>query len=332
MAKSLRQKFWTLVSLTALAVLWAGLWVLHAIGDDPGGPAADKTVSRPDPAALDEARKRIAPLVEKLREPAPGDWLYHHKEPGQSFRQWMNSDPPLPGNARKVVYVLPIGSIDKTRMQIVEAAVQVLGSYYNLPVKVLDPIGLEAIPKSARRRSRWGERQLLTGYILDQILLPRRPKDAAALLGLSAEDLWPGTGWNFVFGQASLRDRVGVWSMRRYGDPTRSDRAKRTVLLRTIKTALHETGHMFGMAHCTAGMCLMNGSNSLEESDSRPLSLCAECMAKACVVGRIAPATRYRRLQAFCRKHELNAQAKRFATLARALETDQKRDDPGPVE
>jgi archaemetzincin len=329
MAKSIRQRFWTLVSLAALGVLWAGLWVLHAVGDDPKDQPAAPAEPHPDRAALEQAQRRIAPLVEKLTKPAPGDWLYHHREPGQSFRQWLDSDPPLPNEVRKAIYIQPIGPIDKTRRQIVQATVEVLGCSYNLPVRALEPVGLEAIPASARRTSRWGERQLLTGYILEKILLPRRPKDAAALLGLTAEDLWPGKGWNFVFGQASLRRRVGVWSMRRFGDPARSDRARRTVLLRTIKTALHETGHMFGMAHCTAGMCLMNGSNSLEESDLRPLTLCAACMAKACVIGRIDPARRYRRLEAFCRKHGLDAQARQFAARAEALDDREQGAGPG---
>ena len=52
---------------------------------------------------------------------------------------------------------------------------------------------------------------------------PRRPEDAVAVLGLTTSDLWPGEGWNFVFGQASLRDRIGVWSLYRFGDPERSD-------------------------------------------------------------------------------------------------------------
>jgi archaemetzincin len=31
------------------------------------------------------------------------------------------------------------------------------------------------------------------------------------------EDLYPEPSWNFVFGQASLNERVGVYSFARYG-------------------------------------------------------------------------------------------------------------------
>jgi hypothetical protein len=48
----------------------------------------------------------------------------------------------------------------------------------------------------------WGDQQVLTGYILHDVLEPERPADALAYLALTASDLWPGPGWNFVFGEA----------------------------------------------------------------------------------------------------------------------------------
>jgi archaemetzincin len=60
---------------------------------------------------------------------------------------------------------------------------------------------------------------VLSTYILREVLEPERPADALAYLALTASDLWPRKGWNFVFGQANLRKRVGVWSLYRNGDP-----------------------------------------------------------------------------------------------------------------
>ena len=37
------------------------------------------------------------------------------------------------------------------------------------------------------------------------------PKDAFAFVAFTSSDLWPGEGWNFVFGQASMEGRIGVW-------------------------------------------------------------------------------------------------------------------------
>ena len=49
---------------------------------------------------------------------------------------------------------------------------------------------------------------------------------------------------------------------------------------RTLKVAGHETGHMLGLQHCLFHACLMNGSNSLPESDAQPLELCPVCLRK----------------------------------------------------
>ena len=116
-----------------------------------------------------------------------------------------------------------------------------------------------------------------------------------AYIALTTSDLWPGQGWNFVFGQASVTDRVGVWSIWRNGDPHGDDEAYRTCLRRTLKTASHETGHMFSMQHCTFYECNMCGSNHREESDRQPLWLCPICLAKLCHATGADPGKRFDR-------------------------------------
>ena len=128
------------------------------------------------------------------------------------------------------------------------------------------------------------------------------------MIAFTAADLWPGEGWNYVFGQASLGDRVGVWSIHRYGDPGRGDEAFRRCLLRTLKTATHETGHMFSMAHCTLYECNMCGSNHLPEADRHPLELCPHCLAKLCYATGAKPAKRFQELIEFYKAHGLKAE------------------------
>lgn len=38
--------------------------------------------------------------------------------------------------------------------------------------------------------------------------------------------------------------------------------------------------HMFGLKHCIYSKCLMNGSNSIEESIKKPFHLCVVCLRK----------------------------------------------------
>jgi hypothetical protein len=58
-------------------------------------------------------------------------------------------------------------------------------------------------------------------------------------------DLYPDPGWNFVFGQASPRDRVGIHSFARY-DPRFDSQAstadsRKLMLRRSCKVLAHET-------------------------------------------------------------------------------------------
>ena len=75
-------------------------------------------------------------------------------------------------------------------------------------------------------------------------------------------------------------------------------------------TAIHETGHMLGIRHCTAYECGMNGSNSLAESDGRPVAFCPECEMKVWWACRVDPESRYERLAEFADAHGLGREAR----------------------
>eukprot|EP00948_MAST-09A_sp_MAST-9A-sp1_P004010 g4010.t1 len=53
-----------------------------------------------------------------------------------------------------------------------------------------------------------------------------------------------------------------------------SSKEQASILFRCAKVLTHETGHLFGISHCTYYECLMAGCNHLEEFDKRPLVLC----------------------------------------------------------
>jgi archaemetzincin len=245
----------------------------------------------------------------KLGKPEPGDWLDRHPEPGQTYRQYIRSRPVRADKLRNVIYVQPLGDFNPAEKRIVEQATEFLGIFFQLPVKSNKAISLDVIPQSARRNP-GGKRaeQILSTYVLDDVLKPRLPKNAVALIAFTNADLWPGEGWNYVFGQASLADRVGVWSIHRYGNSGAGDAAFRLCLLRTLKTASHETGHMFSIPHCIFFECNMCGSNHLPEADRRPLEVCPSCLAKLCYATGADPARRFQRLITFYKTHGLKAE------------------------
>ena len=269
---------------------------------------------------LEDAMAKLRPLHKKLGKPKPGDWLYHHREPGQTFQEYLRCSPVVPDEKRSVIYIQPLGEFTATQSRIVTLTADFLGRYFDMPVKQLKVLPLSVIPPEAHRtHPTWGDKQILTGYVLEKVLKPALPKDAFACIALTSSDLWPGAGWNFVFGQASLTERVGVWSMYRNGDPDADEQAFGLCLLRTLKTASHELGHMCSMLHCTKYECNMCGSNHREESDRRPLALCPECMAKVCWATKADPIGRYGKLLEFCRTNKLKGEAEFCENAIRAL-------------
>jgi archaemetzincin len=270
-------------------------------------------------AVLPTTFERLLPLHAKLGPPEPHDWLAEHKEPGQSYTQYVRNRPIRVDQQRRVIYVQPLGEFDGVQRKVLERTAEFLGIYFQLPVKVRDDIALDVIPEAARREHpTWHVKQILSTYVLDKILRPKLPADACAYIALTTSDLWPGQGWNFVFGQASLSERVGVWSVARNGDPHAGDTEFRICLLRTLKTASHETGHMFSMQHCTLYECNLCGSNHREEADRRPLWLCPHCLAKLCHATGADPLRRFKDLAAFSTRAGLTAE-KEFYEKSLAL-------------
>jgi archaemetzincin len=291
----MRTKRSIILRKVALSLWWIGLFA--ACGEDK---PANLIALRGDSA-------RLRDIMLKKLAPAPGDWLASHPEPGQTFDQYLAGNPNRPNRRRTKIYLQLIGEFSPKQEKLVDAAREYLGIHYGLPVELLPKIESAHIPAKARRvHPSWGVSQILTGYVTGQVLKPRRPDDAVAVLALTTSDLWPGEGWNFVFGEASLSERVGVWSLARFGDP---DKDWAPVLRRTVQVAAHETGHMLGIEHCIAWQCGMNGSNNLLESDRAPLAFCSECELKVWWACNLAPIPRQEALLRFAGEHELKREA-----------------------
>lgn len=261
--------------------------------------------------------KSIEPFFKPMGEPSPDEWLATFPENGQTFEQYINSDPTLPTEQRNKIYIQPIGKFDKKQKKVIEFAAEYMEKFYNLPVKLLDlkhfeePLSLE----NYRIHSEWKIKQIRTGYILEKILLPELPADAAAMIAFTSDDLYPDKNFNFVFGQASLENRVGVWSLYRLDD----NADFKTFLKRTLKVSVHETGHMFSITHCTKFQCVMSGTNHLGETDKRPIDACPECMAKIVWMTKSDPQKRYKDLAVLCDKFGLVDEADLFRQKAEAV-------------
>lgn len=266
---------------------------------------------------------KLHPLQMDLDEPKFGEWRYHHDDPEQRFDHYLETRPTIKTSQRHTIYLSNIGDFNEEQDRIFSQVKEYMNAFFQMKIKVLKNIKVEELPKHAKRiNSYTGNEQLNSIFILNNTLRKRLPSDASALLCLSAKDLWPGNDWNFVFGQASIQNRVGVWSIFRFGDPELGNEEFTQCFRRTIKTALHETCHMFSLRHCVIFSCLMGGSNSLEESDERPIHLCSECNAKLCYATQADPIERYLALLGLCKTLNWENEITYYSNAASLLKGD----------
>ncbi|MDA6069625.1 Zn-dependent protease [Flavobacterium sp. AC] len=215
----------------------------------------------------------------KLAEPVYGDWLYSRKEKGQTFEQYFRSKHIIPAEDSNIIYILPIGNFNTLQKKQIKLANEYLEIYFQLKTKTLDPISNDVVPNSARRMMD-GHEQLLAGYLLTDVLKEQKPSKRIALMGLSELDLYPKPEWNYVFGLASYHDKIGVSSIYRLQDGELTSENFDLCLSRLLKISSHEIGHMFGLHHCITANCVMNGTNSMYETDKNTIRLCSVCQQK----------------------------------------------------
>ena len=250
----------------------------------------------------------------RMGKPKPGDWLYQFKERHRSFEGYVASKPVRPTRTRKTIVLQPYGPFTASEKALLEKLRQYAAIYFQVPVRIGEPLPLPTGQKYSRKRRR-GRRtwiQYRTEYFLTT-MPDRLPKDAICYLGITLSDLYPEESWNYVFGQASLRERVGIYSLVRHqpqfwgGQET--EETKKRELLRGVKTLVHEAGHMFSLHHCIRYACVENGSNSLAESDRRPVFLCPDCLRKLQWNLKFDLIQRYENLEGFWRANGLDEQA-----------------------
>jgi len=220
-----------------------------------------------------------------LPEPQIGDWLSQHHEPGQTLKEFLQSEHNIPGKKRNKIYIQPIEKFDTKGGPSLETLKDFTQRYFCMPVVLLSVSRVDTNTFTSRINQLTRNKQYQAMDILN-FLLNNLPSDAFCILAITMTDLYPEPSWNFVFGYASFRQRVGVFSFARYYPDfygvSMGSKGDNDIkfLLRCCKILGHETGHMYGMMHCISYHCCMNGSNHLREFDAQPIHLCPICLQK----------------------------------------------------
>jgi archaemetzincin len=137
-----------------------------------------------------DLEQKLHPVADPLPLPGPGDWLAEHAEPGQTFAEYLDARPVRKSDTLHTIYLCLIGDFTETQRRILALTEDYLAVFFDCPVKVQRQIALASIPARARRtHPSGGDPQVLTGYILHEVLEPERPADALAYLALTASDL-----------------------------------------------------------------------------------------------------------------------------------------------
>ena len=167
-----------------------------------------------------------------------------------------------------MIVLIPIGNIEKSILEVLRHPLE---EVFGQITQIGDSVVLS--------RESWDEHrdQYLASILLSSI---PPPKSGDRTLGVVDVDIF-APGLNFVFGQADINGRRALISLPRlrqefYGLPQDENLFRE----RTLKEAVHELGHTYGLGHCPAPTCVMHFSNSLRDTDLKGWNFCPRCQKK----------------------------------------------------
>ena len=192
---------------------------------------------------------------------------------GQSVKRFLRPGPhrTFPMRSACKVYLCPLGDVSAAPPP--KVLCDLIQRWLTLEVVVLKPgISTKEFLELPRCEEECGYGPQLETPTVHELCHRHKPRDAFAVVAYTMADICDTeNGFGFLFGQAQLDKGVGVFSFARYRD----DAPPAALFLRRCGMVLaHECLHLFGIAHCVYGKCIMNGSNHLGESESRPFALC----------------------------------------------------------
>jgi archaemetzincin len=182
---------------------------------------------------------------------------------------------------KKIIELIKIGDLDQSLLLRLNDDLKSTFSKFNISIKInRDGFQLEEAEYNSERS------QYNADKILNRIIKLTKNYKVFRIMGVMDKDIF-SKDYKFNFGIAQISRRVGLISITRLRESFYEEQgfihkkgdSLRKVELRTLKEAVHELGHTFGLEHCH-NYCIMRFSESLMDTDKKPAQFCESCLIK----------------------------------------------------
>ncbi|MHA1477797.1 MAG: archaemetzincin family Zn-dependent metalloprotease [Promethearchaeota archaeon] len=178
----------------------------------------------------------------------------------------------------KIIYLQRIGDIEPGILIILKKDLQWFFKKYGINIVIIpDQLPLLDFEYESIKR------QYDAAKVKKRLINHVKNKNYYRILGVMDVDIF-SKFLNFIFGIADLPKNksfgsalISVTRLREEFYRRIEDRAQ--FEKRVLKEAIHELGHTFRLEHCE-NLCVMRFSNSLEDTDNKPLDFCDLCLKK----------------------------------------------------
>jgi archaemetzincin len=266
---------------------------------------------------LSESIQEFFPVISA---PQPGEWLesfwnYEEYETASQFDKALDPNQRFGFEGRNKIYLTTLGDFNVPSLELL---CDYISRSIQVPCIPLPPVSLEVPSGDERKRNSTSKKSFLVNAVdstngkeygimarerkgigiqlftedVFKMLVDMNPPDGWCTVAATMFDLYPGESWNFVFGQAHLETKTGVFSFVRYhpgfgtkagtAAPLDADQEQHLTVL-GCKILVHEILHLFYMRHCVYFECLINGANNQDEASKHPLYICPVCLHKLIV-------------------------------------------------
>lgn len=206
-------------------------------------------------------------VSDRLPAPRRGEWRSVVREPDQSYEDYVRDCANRKSGTLSRLIILPLGGLESRERPLLDLMREYGSIFFGLEARIVEGAPVPDVGHVPQRG------QYNSSMILDDLA---RRVDAAALVTFAVidADLF-SRGKKYVFGEGHLERRVGIGSLARLRTPDLALFRRRALKLMT-----HEASHILSLPHCVRRRCLLQGANTLEESDGHPLEPCKEDLRK----------------------------------------------------